>query len=102
MLPDTALNTVAPAAVAAAVAAALGVDNVPVKTIFFPDRLAPPAFAFALALAFALGSGSSSAFLLAGVAFAGDFASAFAAAFTAALAAADIPDVPVVCASSEM
>merc|ERR1719235_105920 len=63
MLPETALKTVAPAAEAAAVAAARGVDKVPVKTIFLPARLAPAAFAFAFALplALAFGSGSPSA-----------------------------------------
>merc|ERR1719160_1787267 len=102
MLPDTALKTVAPAAVAAAVASFLGTTNVPVNTIFLPAKLGPRAFALAFALAFGFGSGSATAFLLTPF-----FPSAacrmdFAAAFAAALAATDIPAVPVVCASWAM
>jgi len=40
ILADTAPTTLAPAALAAPVACARGVDRVPVKTIFFPAR--PP------------------------------------------------------------
>merc|ERR1712021_253362 len=65
MLADTAPNTSAPAAFAAAVAAARGVDKVPVNTIFFPERPPPPpprlgaALPLAFAFASALGVGGA-------------------------------------------
>jgi len=110
MFAETAPRTRAPAAEAAAVAAARGVESVPVKTMFFPERPPPPARALAfgapaageaarLAPALALGAGDAAlAFALgagdAALAFA--FAPALAFAFAAALAAADMPLVPAV------